>query len=56
MGTIKNLDSTGIYAYPMLISVLICVPAALIMEGSYLKAAADKALIHGPTFFPRIDI
>jgi len=32
MGIIENLDSTGIHAYTPLISVLICVPAALIME------------------------
>ena len=48
MGSIKNLDSTGIYAYTTLISTLICVPAALIMEGPYLKAAADKAVAAHP--------
>ena len=54
MGSIKNLDSTGIYAYTTLISVLICVPAALIMEGPYLKAAADKAVAAHPNFYMQL--
>jgi hypothetical protein len=54
MGSIKGLDSTGIYAYTTLISVLICVPAALIMEGPYLKAAADKALAAHPNFYVQL--
>lgn len=32
MGDIKNLNSTAVYAWTTLISVFICVPAALIME------------------------
>jgi hypothetical protein len=51
MGNIKNLDSTAIYAYTTLISVIICVPAALIMEGPYLKAAVDKVLQSHPDFY-----
>ncbi|CAL5229564.1 g12917 [Coccomyxa viridis] len=54
MGSIKNLDSTGIYAYTTLISTLICVPAALIMEGPYLKAAADKAVAAHPNFYTQL--
>lgn len=51
MGNIKNLDSTAIYAYTTLISVLLCVPAALIFEGPHLKAAAEKALESHPDFY-----
>lgn len=51
MGSIKDLDSTAIYAYTTLISVLICVPAAAIFEGPYLKAAADKAAAAHPDFY-----
>ena len=54
MGSIKGLDSTGIYAYTTLISALICVPAALIMEGPYLKAAADRALAAHPNFYTQL--
>ena len=54
MGTLKNLDSTGIYAYTTLISCIICVPAALIMEGPHLKAAADKALESHPNFYMQL--
>ena len=35
MTSIKNLDSTAIYAYTTLISMCICVPLALIFEGAY---------------------
>ena len=51
MGSIKNLDSTAIYAYTTLISTLICVPAALVMEGPALKAGVDKALQANPNFW-----
>ena len=51
MGSIKDLDSTAIYAYTTLISVLICVPAALFFEGPYLRAAADKAVAAHPDFY-----
>ena len=56
MGSIKGLDSTGIYAYTTLISTLICVPAALIMEGPYLKAAADKAVAAHPNFYTQLAV
>lgn len=51
MATIKNLDSTAIYAYTTLISVLICVPSALFFEGPALKAGVDAALKHNPNFW-----
>ncbi len=51
MDTIKNLDSTAIYAYTTLISVLICVPAALIAEGPRLSAGIDAALAKDPNFY-----
>ncbi len=51
MTTIKNLDSTAIYAYTTLISVLICVPAALIAEGPRLSAGIDSALAKDPNFY-----
>ena len=51
MSSIKDLDSTAIYAYTTLISVLICVPAAAIFEGPHLKAAADKAAAAHPDFY-----
>lgn len=51
MGSIKDLDSTAIYAYTTLISVIICVPAALFFEGPYLRAAADKAAAAHPDFY-----
>lgn len=51
MGSIKNLDSTAIYAWTTLISVLICVPAALIFEGPALKAGVEKALAANPNFW-----
>ncbi|KAK9908442.1 hypothetical protein WJX75_007915 [Coccomyxa subellipsoidea] len=51
MSNIKDLDSTAIYAYTTLISVLICVPAALIFEGPKLQAASAKALEAHPDFY-----
>lgn len=44
MKDIKGLSSTGVYAWTTLISVLICVPLALIMEGPALKAGVDAAV------------
>lgn len=44
MQTIKNLDSTAIYAYTTLISMLICVPLALIFEGPTLIAGSQAAI------------
>ena len=40
----KTLDSTAVYAYTTLISMLICVPIALAMEGSSLAAGAQAAI------------
>ncbi|GBF93760.1 triose phosphate phosphate translocator [Raphidocelis subcapitata] len=40
----KTLDSTAVYAYTTLISMLICVPIALTMEGSALAAGAQAAI------------
>ena len=51
MGSIKDLDSTALYAYTTLISVVICVPAALIVEGPKLGAGIDKALQKEPNFY-----
>lgn len=51
MTSIKNLDSTAIYAYTTLISCLICVPGALIFEGANLKAGVAAALKHDPNFY-----
>jgi len=36
----KTLDSTAVYAYTTLISMIICVPIALVMEGGALSAGA----------------
>lgn len=44
MKDIKNLSSTGVYAYTTLISCLICVPLALAVEGPTLKAGVDAAV------------
>lgn len=41
----KTLDSTAVYAYTTLISVIICVPLALIVEGGALKAGIDAAIL-----------
>jgi len=40
----KTLDSTAVYAYTTLISMLICVPIALIAEGPALAAGAEAAI------------
>jgi hypothetical protein len=40
----KSLDSTAVYAYTTLISVLICTPLALLAEGSGLVAGAQAAI------------
>ncbi|CAG9461747.1 unnamed protein product [Pedinophyceae sp. YPF-701] len=44
MNTIKNLDSTAIYAYTTLISCFVCVPAALVFEGPKLAAGMEQAI------------
>ena len=51
MGDIKDLSSTAIYAWTTLISVLICVPGALIFEGPKLQAGIDAALQKEPKFY-----
>ena len=38
------MGSTALYAYTTLISVIICVPLALMAEGSTLVAGAEKAI------------
>lgn len=47
----KDLDSTAIYAWTTLISVLICVPLAAIFEGPALKAGIDRAAAAHPEFY-----
>ncbi|GAX83747.1 hypothetical protein CEUSTIGMA_g11172.t1 [Chlamydomonas eustigma] len=44
MAMSKTLSSTALYAYTTLISVLICVPLALLAEGSTLVAGANAAI------------
>ncbi len=51
MGDIKDLNSTAVYAWTTLISVIICVPAALIMEGPRLKPAVDALAGAHPNFY-----
>mmetsp|Transcript_17319 Transcript_17319/g.29594 ORF Transcript_17319/g.29594 Transcript_17319/m.29594 type:complete len:396 (-) Transcript_17319:709-1896(-) len=41
----KSLDSTAVYAWTTLISVFICVPLALLMEGSLLTAGMNTAIL-----------
>jgi hypothetical protein len=40
----KTLDSTAVYAYTTLISMIVCVPIALIAEGPALQGAAAAAI------------
>lgn len=51
MTDIKDLSSTAIYAWTTLVSVLICVPGALIFEGPKLQAGIDAALKKEPKFY-----
>ena len=44
MGTLKDLSSTSLYAYTTLISLIICAPLALIVEGPSLQAGAQAAI------------
>ena len=44
MKDIRNLGSTAIYAYTTVISVVICLPLALIVEGKKLGAGVDAAI------------
>lgn len=54
MGNVKDLDSTAIYAWTTLISVLICVPAAIIFEGGALKDGLTKAAEAHPDFYYKL--
>ena len=51
MSDIKDLSSTAIYAWTTLISVLICVPGALIFEGAKLRSGIDLALQKDPNLY-----
>jgi Triose-phosphate Transporter family len=51
MSDIKNLNSTAVYAWTTLISVIICVPLAAFFEGPQLPAAVDAALASHPNFY-----
>lgn len=44
MAMTKSLDSTALYAYTTLISVLICTPLALLAEGSALSKGIETAI------------
>lgn len=44
ISTIQNLDGTAVYAYTTLISVGICLPLGLIVEGRTLMAGVKKAI------------
>lgn len=44
MSDIKNLPSTSLYAYTTLISLVICLPMALAVEGSGLMAGYHAAV------------
>ena len=54
MGNVKDLDSTAIYAWTTLISVLICVPGAIIFEGGALKDGITKAAEAHPDFYYKL--
>jgi predicted membrane-bound spermidine synthase len=52
MANIKDLGSTAIYAYTTLISVVICLPLALLMEGPKLAVGTKNAIASvGKTHF-----
>ncbi|GMH37403.1 hypothetical protein BSKO_05276 [Bryopsis sp. KO-2023] len=44
IATIDNLDSTAVYAYTTLISLMICLPLGLIVEGPTLMTGAKAAI------------
>lgn len=44
ISTIQNLDGTAVYAYTTLISVFICLPLGLIVEGPVLLEGVKKAI------------
>jgi hypothetical protein len=51
MSTIKNLGSTGIYAYTTLISVFICAPGVFIFEKGVWAAIKQQVAEKGATQF-----
>ena len=51
MSTIKNLGSTGIYAYTTLISVFICAPGVLLFERGVWEAIKQQVAEKGATQF-----
>ena len=51
MTTIKNLGSTGIYAYTTLISCFICIPGVLIMEPGVWGAIKQQVAAKGAAQF-----
>ncbi|KAK9862981.1 hypothetical protein WJX84_007136 [Apatococcus fuscideae] len=56
MGSIKDLDSTAVYAYTTLVSVIICVPLALIFEGGAIKQGIQTAAESHPNFWYQLTI
>jgi len=44
MGDLKDLSSTSLYAYTTLISLIICAPLALVVEGPSLATGAKAAI------------
>jgi drug/metabolite transporter (DMT)-like permease len=56
MADIKNLGSTGVYAYTTLISVFICAPGVFIFEGAKLAAGVDNAIaiLGAQAFYTRL--
>jgi Tpt phosphate/phosphoenolpyruvate translocator len=44
MNTLTDLSSTALYAYTTLISMIICLPLALIVEGPTLRAGCEAAM------------
>jgi hypothetical protein len=51
MGSIRNLGSTGIYAYTSLISIFICAPGIFFFERDVLAAAQQAAAKYGAAYF-----
>jgi len=56
MKNIKNLGSTGIYAWTTLISCFLCLPGAIIFEGQALPAGIEAAVakVGAVTFWSQI--
>ena len=51
MTTIKNLGSTGIYAYTTLISCFICIPGIFIYEPQVFDAIRAQVAAKGASTF-----